>query len=81
VKEELCYVSTDFHTALLGSKRKAGSGKPPPSDPFGSSLRRFFVLPDYQKVMRGFVKGEDAPADADEQLLAMEAERFSVPEV
>ena len=46
-------------------------------------LKRFFVLPDYQKIMRGFVKPDDEEEnmEVEEQLLAMETERFSVPEV
>ena len=73
-------MSTEFYAELKNSKTKR-TPPSPPRDPFGTNLRKFFVLPDFQKIMKGFVKGDESPEDADEQLLTMETERFSVPEV
>lgn len=44
-------------------------------------LRQAFVLPDFQTVMQGFVKPQDEEAKPNEQLLMMESERITVPEV
>jgi hypothetical protein len=44
-------------------------------------LRKFFVMPDFHRVMKGYVKEEGDAFAADEQVLTMESERFTVPEV
>lgn len=77
VKEELCYVSLNVPNDLKVSKMNRRGGL----DPFGGSLKRSFVLPDFQHVMRGYVKPEGEAETSSEQLLVMEAERFTVPEV
>jgi actin-related protein 6 len=81
VKEALCYVSADFLNDLKITKTSGGRGNIAAKDPNGTSLRRSFVLPDFQNVMRGFVKREESPITEHEQLLWMESERFSVPEL
>eukprot|EP01038_Epipyxis_sp_PR26KG_P007849 gene7849-10657_t len=76
VKEELCYVSTDFLFDLKNSKNN-----PNYCDPFNGKLKRQFVLPDYHKIMKGYVRQEDEMLTSDDQVLMMESERFSVPEL
>lgn len=44
-------------------------------------LRKFFVMPDFHHVMKGFVKQEGEAFSEKEQVLTMESERFSVPEL
>jgi len=80
VKKDLCYISHDFNKELYNSKRTPGSSQII-LDTFGENLKKFFVLPDYQKIMRGNVKKDNEEAEADEQILSMETERFSIPEV
>ena len=47
-----------------------------------NTLKKYFVLPDFQNTMKGFVKPDGEPLrPQDEQVLTMEAERFSVPEL
>jgi actin-related protein 6 len=78
VKEDLCYVSTDFMNEFKQSKLLRSQAK----DYNGSKLKKYFVLPDFHTVMKGFVKPDDeAMRPNDEQLLTMETERFSIPEV
>lgn len=78
VKEELCYISKEFPKELSESKKKKQSSQI--IDFNGLNLKRYFVLPDYGSIMRGFVK-EDDKEDSAQQILTMETERFSVPEV
>ena len=40
-----------------------------------------FVLPDFQKIMKGYIKSPDSLTLENEQILTLETERFSVPEV
>ncbi len=44
-------------------------------------LRKFFVMPDFHRIMKGYVKEEGEAFAPDEQVLTMESERFTVPEV
>ncbi|KAJ1399596.1 actin-related protein 6 [Ochromonadaceae sp. CCMP2298] len=86
VKENLCYVSSDFLGELTASKvvkgkRSRGQEKREPLDWLGGKLRKSFVLPDFQKVMKGFVKPDEEGPVEDEQILMMETERFTVPEL
>jgi hypothetical protein len=69
VKEDLCYVSADFTSELKNTKTSALRTNTAAQDPFGGSLKRSFVLPDFQTVMRGFVKPETAPIVDTEQVL------------
>ena len=46
-----------------------------------STLKRMFVLPDFQKIMKGYIKSPDSLTLENEQILTLETERFSVPEV
>lgn len=82
VKEELCYITIDIHKELSkSSKLIANRGQDVGLDPFGTKLKKSFVLPDFQSLNKGYVKKEDDEDVADEQVLLMEIERFSVPEV
>lgn len=91
IKQLTCYVSTNFCSELDACTKAAGVGgtrgsgffdRPGPSlDYRAELLKKSFVLPDFQKVMRGFIKEDDAMEEPGEQILTMEVERFSVPEV
>ena len=70
LKEQLCFVADDFKAALARTGR-SGDG----------SLRRDFVLPDFQQRMEGYVLGPDEPLEEGAQALRVENERFTVPEV
>ena len=72
----MCYVSNHFQNDLQISRTKQSK------DAFGNNLKKTFVLPDYQSIPRGFVKEEDdITISDDEQLLVMESERFTIPEI
>ena len=85
VKEELCFVSKDFAGDLQRCSKTAHKKRdqdiPPPQDYKGAKMRKNFSLPDFNQVMRGFVKEDDAEIEQGEQVLGMEIERFCVPEV
>lgn len=83
VKEELCYISSDFLNELQNCKRKKSQRDPNhfAIDTFGGRLKKQFVLPDFHKIMKGYVKSDNSEVLAHEQILAMESERFAVPEV
>ena len=44
-------------------------------------MRKNFALPDFSEIMKGYVKEDDAEIEQGEQVLAMDIERFCVPEV
>ena len=44
-------------------------------------FKKHFVLPDFQTIHRGYVKEEGSTVKADEQVLVLETERFSIPEL
>jgi len=87
VKELTCYVSTHFVDELSRCTKASGAGRGNRAAPEEVSdfrcerMRKSFVLPDFQKVMRGFIKDDDAMDEPGEQILTMETERFAVPEV
>ena len=66
VKEDLCYISKDFKNELLKSKRKPHTAVT--LDSFGGNLKKYFALPDYQTIMKGFTKNDDAVIDPQEQV-------------
>ena len=66
MKEELCYVSKNFTNELFKSKRKAGSELI--MDTFGGNLKKYFALPDYQKIIKGYVKRDNEDIGADDQV-------------
>jgi hypothetical protein len=37
-------------------------------DTFGGNLKKYFALPDYQTIMRGFTKNDDDVIDSQEQV-------------
>ena len=37
-------------------------------DTFGGNLKKYFALPDYQTIMRGFTKNDDDVIDPQEQV-------------
>lgn len=59
-------MSKDFNEELLKSKRKPGSDLS--IDSFGEHLKKYFALPDYQSIMKGFVKRDDESVSAEEQV-------------
>lgn len=77
VKEDLCYISTDAINEIKASKKS----KRDAVDFAGDPLKRSFVLPDFSSIMKGYVKPVGEADVASEQLLYMETERFSIPEV
>lgn len=74
VKEELCYVSTDFNSDLKIANRK---GKE-------NSIVRDYVLPDYANIRKGYAKSREEstgrPSNS-EQIVSMNNERFTIPEL
>ena len=84
VKEELCYVSSNFARDLKDArsgKERRGEDKEPTKDYRGAKLRKNFALPDFSEIMKGYVKEDDDEVQAGEQILGLDTERFSVPEV
>lgn len=82
VKEELCYVSSNILTDMSASRalgRAARSAQM--RDHAGQRLRKHYVLPDFQTINKGFVKPDDELIGPTEQVLVMETERMSVPEL
>lgn len=89
VKEALCYITLDMAGELKESQynklkgmnavTNADGTRRIAMDPFAGHMRKFFVLPDYHTVYKGFVKPDGEMELGNEQLLQMETERFSVP--
>lgn len=52
-----------------GTGKTGAEGKRAPArDHLGGALKKQFVLPDFQTVMKGYVKPDDEPSDAKEQV-------------
>uniref|UniRef100_A0A2L2YCC9 Actin-related protein 6 n=2 Tax=Parasteatoda tepidariorum TaxID=114398 RepID=A0A2L2YCC9_PARTP len=74
VKEDVCYVSTDFWNDMKVAKLR---GKQ-------NTIVRDYVLPDYTVIRRGYVRPLEETTGKpkeNEQLIRMNNERFMVPEV
>jgi len=74
VKEDCCYVSNDFMNDIQITKRKKKQ----------NTIARDYILPDYTNVKRGFIRPLDemwSKYTGTEQLLRVNNERFTVPEV
>ncbi|KJE91257.1 hypothetical protein, variant 2 [Capsaspora owczarzaki ATCC 30864] len=76
MKEKACYVATDLQHELEKAKQR----------PSSNTISVDYVLPDYTTIMKGFVRAPVArtgPANmsSDEQLVKLNNERFSVPEL
>jgi hypothetical protein len=61
VKEALCYVSLDFKNDLTNCSQR----REPSVDFNGNCLLQHYVLPDYHRIMKGFIREfpdcEDVP--------------------
>lgn len=64
-------MSQNFMTELQTAKSLSKVGKNPTcaNDNLGGKLKKQFVLPDYQSVMKGYVKPDDDLPDAKEQVI------------
>nr|ACO11440.1 Actin-related protein 6 [Caligus rogercresseyi] len=74
-KEDACFVSLDFHRDMRESTRGRAS-----------HIARDYVLPDFHNLRRGVLKSQKdsslPPSEAsDEQVLRLNNERFTVPEI
>jgi hypothetical protein len=69
VKEQLCYVSNNIIEDLYPLKYSSKAMKYTNMlDHQGNRLRKNFVLPDFHHIMRGYVKPDDEPVTANEQV-------------
>lgn len=74
MKEDTCYVSTDFWGDMELAKKK---GKE-------NAITRDYVLPDYTHIKRGYVRPPEETtgvAKDAEQIIRMNNERFAIPEI
>lgn len=74
VKEDCCFVSTDFNLDMEITKRKRKL----------NTIARDYILPDYTNVKRGFIRPLEemwTKFTGTEQLLKMNNEQFCVPEL
>ena len=71
VKEELCYVSTDILKEMKNSRNPKNYTRKNfhAIDPFGLPTKRSFVLPDFDKIHKGYLKPHDQPAYENEQVV------------
>ncbi|KAL0280290.1 UNVERIFIED_CONTAM: hypothetical protein PYX00_001631 [Menopon gallinae] len=70
VKEDACFVSDDFMRDMANARKRGDENK----------IVREYVLPDYTTIRRGYVR---SPGNKDDELqvLRLNNERFSVPEI
>lgn len=72
MKEDTCYVATNFDEEMKKAKRKVA----------GNSIIKEYVLPDFTTIKRGRVRNpEPENKNDDYQILRMNNERFSIPEI
>jgi len=87
VKQDLCFVSTDFmrdiklYQTAYGPGRGHNRNQDLSTTTVGAELKKSFILPDFQTTMTGYVPPNDYEIKPEDQVLAMETERFTVPEV
>ncbi|XP_031574279.1 actin-related protein 6-like [Actinia tenebrosa] len=76
LKEDTCYVTNQFYKDMDICRLKGQE----------NTIVRDYVLPDYSQIKRGYIKPLDEMWDSskkkdNEQILRMNNERFSVPEI
>jgi len=71
VKEKCCYVSTQFSADLEAWR----------ADESRNTIVQEYVLPDFSRNRRGYIRQPDSLPIDGEQVLYMGNERFSIPEV
>ncbi|KAJ3186285.1 Actin- protein 6 [Gaertneriomyces sp. JEL0708] len=71
IKELCCYVTERFDEELEICKRY----------PNNNDIRVEYVLPDQTGHSHGFIRAKDARPVEDEQVLIMNSERFTIPEI
>ncbi|XP_033113780.1 actin-related protein 6-like [Anneissia japonica] len=71
VKEDVSFVSLQFNQDMQIAKLKG----------LENTIVRDYVLPDFSQIKRGYVKDPSTKTKSHEQIVRMNNERFSVPEV
>lgn len=71
IKEKCCYVSTDFKKDMETSHL----------DPRSNPIAQQYILPDFSINRAGRVRRTDEPLEAQAQVMHMNNERFTVPEI
>ncbi|KAI0344472.1 actin-related protein Arp6 [Trametopsis cervina] len=71
VKESCCYVSTDFRRDLEICRE----------NPKKNPIVREYILPDFSTNRQGRIRSADEPPNDSHQILFMNNERFTVPEL
>lgn len=69
VKEDSCFVSQDFYADMAIAKKGLTD----------NTIVKDYVLPDFLSIRRGYLA--DAGTETDQQVLRMNNERFSIPEI
>ena len=70
VKEDVCYVSMDFHKDMLATRER------------GNSVTCEYVLPNFSDTRRGYILGrEDKTRGTEDQSLVLGVERIATPEI
>ncbi|KAI9349486.1 actin family [Zopfochytrium polystomum] len=67
MKEQCCFVSRDFDVDMKLARKGATAVE--------------YVLPDFQRVMKGFVRTQDTMLTDTDQTITLNRERFMVPEL
>ncbi|KZV90002.1 actin-like protein ARP6 [Exidia glandulosa HHB12029] len=71
VKEACCYVSSSYNADLETCKM----------NPRRNPIVQEYVMPDFSSKQRGYIRGPEDMKRDEEQVIFMENERFTVPEV
>ena len=69
VKEDSCFVSQDYYADVEIAKKKISE----------NTIAKDYVLPDFTNIRRGYLT--DPGTDTDSQVVHMNNERFSIPEI
>ncbi|CAB3360371.1 Hypothetical predicted protein [Cloeon dipterum] len=71
VKEDACFVAQEFMTSMAEAQRKGPA----------NSILKEYVLPDFTSIRRGYLRDPKSEPEESVQLLRLNNERFSVPEL
>lgn len=71
VKEDSCFVSQDFKSDMLKTKKNKSE----------NDIIKDYVLPDFTTIQRGYLRDPSPNNDDDFQVLRLNNERFTIPEL
>lgn len=71
IKEDMCFVSQDLYSDIRTARQRRSD----------NTIIREYILPDFTTIKKGRICEEGSVPASDEQVLRLNNERFSIPEI